>query len=156
MKYLPLLLILGMVGGCAIVAYEILDAIERDEDQDPTGAVGRARVVVLDPVPSTLPRVSTQRPSGQFWHSRPHGRGTGNGEAGPEWLDGRIRGLEEQLDRLERDCLRVEALAREQLPSPARRGGNSSRVVPTDRETHRMTSAISLVDDLHIPCKAHR
>lgn len=115
MEYLLGFLILGIVWGCAIGAYELLDAVERDEDQDATSAVERVRAVVLDAAPSTSPQVSAPRPSAQlWWHASPHGRGAGTGEAddADKWA-GRIRGLEERLDRLERDCLRIEAFARE-------------------------------------------
>jgi hypothetical protein len=127
MEYLLGFLILGIVWGCAIGAYELLDAIERDEEQDATGAVEHARAVVLDPAPSTSPQVSAPQPSAQLWrHASPHGRGSGSGEAddADKWA-GRIRGLEERLDRLERDCLRIEAFAREKAALRTRTGTTS-------------------------------
>jgi hypothetical protein len=108
MEYPLLILILGIVGGCAIAGYEILDAIERDEDLDSPGVAERARAV-LRAVPTTVPGVSTPRASAQLWHGSPHGRGAGSGVSDADWLDGRIRGIEERLDRLEGICLRLEA-----------------------------------------------
>jgi hypothetical protein len=112
MGHLLLILILGIAGGCAIGAYELLDAIERDECQDATTAAERARAVVLRAEPAPLPS-ATFRPSTELWYVGPHRRGAGSGETDADRLDGRIRGLEEWLDRLERSCLRVEALTRE-------------------------------------------
>jgi hypothetical protein len=109
MEYPLLILILGIVGGCAIAGYEILDAIERDEDQDSLGVAERARAVVLHAVPTVVPRASTPRASAQIWHVGPHGRGAGSGVPEADWLDCRIRGIEERLDRLEGVCLRLEA-----------------------------------------------
>ena len=113
MGHVLLILILGIAGACAIGAYELLDAIERDEYQAPTPAAERARAVVLKAVPTTLPSVSPRRPPAELWYVTPHRRGVGSGETDADRLDGRIRGLEEWLDRLERACLRVEALTRE-------------------------------------------
>ena len=93
MENLLLILILAIVGGCAIGAYELLDANERDEYQGPTGGAERARAVVLGAVPTTLPRVSTRRPPAELWYVSPHGRGAGSAETDADPLDGRIRGL---------------------------------------------------------------
>lgn len=112
MGHLLLILILGIAGGCAIGAYELLDAIERDEYQDPTTAAERARAVVLKAIPTALPSVSP-RPPAELWYVSPHRRGAESGGTDADRLDGRIRGLEEWLDRLERACLRVEALSRD-------------------------------------------
>ncbi len=112
MGHLLLILILGIAGGCAIGAYELLDAIERDEYQDPTGSAKGARARV----PTVLPRVSTPRPSAELWYVRPPGQGAASGEAEAKRLDARIRGLEERLDRLERAYLQVEAKQRPQGP----------------------------------------
>lgn len=109
MGYPLLILILGIVGGCAIAGYEILDAIERDEDQDSPGVAERARAIVLHAVPTTLPRVSTSRASAQLWHVSPEGRGAGGEVPDAGRLDGRIHGIEERLDRMEGVCLRLEA-----------------------------------------------
>ena len=79
MGYPLLILMLGILGGCAIAAYELIDAIERDQDAAPTGASQHARAVVVWGAISDADR-----------------------------LDGRIRGVEEQLDRLEGVCLRLE------------------------------------------------
>jgi hypothetical protein len=112
MEHLLLILILGIVGAGAIGAYELLDAIERDEYLDPTRAAERARAIALEAVPTMLPRVSTPQPSAELWYVSPQRRGAGSEEADADWLDGRIRGLEERLDRLERACLRIETLTR--------------------------------------------
>ncbi len=110
---LLLILMLGIVGGCAIGAYELLDAIERDEYQDPTTPAERARAVVLKVVPTTLPTVSARRPPADLWYVSPHPQRAGSGETDADRLDRRIRGLEERLDSLERACLRVEALTQQ-------------------------------------------
>jgi hypothetical protein len=139
MKYMPLLIVLGMVGGCAFVAYEFLDAIERDKDQDATGAVRRARTANVSPLPSRMPTLSTP-PRSVESHPRLDVRLHGTTLGNPEWLDGRICSIEAHLDRLERDCLRAEALARDRLPAPpcpARRRNNSSRSV---RQTGGLTA----------------
>ena len=113
MGHLLLILILGIAGGCAIGMYELLDAIERDEYQDTPTGTERPRAVVLEAVPTPLPRVSAGRPPAALWYVSPRGRGAGSGETDADRLDGRIRGLEEWLDCLERACLRVETLTRE-------------------------------------------
>ncbi len=113
MGQLLLILMLGIVGGCAIGAYELLDAIERDEYQDPTIPAERTRAVVLKVVPTTLPSVSARRPPADLWYVSPRRQGARSGETDADRLDRRIRGLEERLDSLERACLRVEALTRE-------------------------------------------
>ena len=115
MAYLLLILSLALVGVCALGAYELLDAIERDEAQAASRAPEPARAFV--PEASSLPGGSTPRPPAQLWHASPHARGTQSGAAEADWLDGRIRGLEERLDRLVRDCLRLEALVQERSSS---------------------------------------
>jgi hypothetical protein len=133
MKYMPLLLVLGMVGGCAFVAYEFLDGIERDEDQDATGVV-RRRAAAVNPVPSRMPTLSSPPRSAES-HPRLDVRLHGTTLGNPEWLDARICSIEAHLDRLERDCLRAEALARDRLPAPP-----LVSIGPTDRRTHGITS----------------
>jgi hypothetical protein len=109
MEYLLLILILGIVAGCAIAGYELLDAIERDEDEGPSGWAERARVVLLEPLPSTSVGVSSSRRSGQRLYAIPLRRGARKTEPDVDWLGGRISGLEHRLYRLERECERIEA-----------------------------------------------
>jgi len=100
MEYVLLVLALGIVGGCAIGGYGLLDAVEREEYQDLTRAAERARGPVLEAMQPTLPTVSSPRPSSQD---------AGRGEVEADRFDGRIRSLERRLDRLERACRQVEA-----------------------------------------------
>src|SRR3954471_1018366 len=116
MKYMPLLLVLGMVGGCAFVAYEFLDAIERDKDQDATGAVRRARTANVSPLPSRMPTLSTPPRSAES-HPRLDVRLHGTTLGNPEWLDGRICSIEAHLDRLFRDTPRAETPGPRQPPA---------------------------------------
>jgi len=109
MEYVLLILTLAIVGGCAIGGYGLLDAVERDEDQDRARVAGSARAAVLVTVPTPLRTVSAPRPSSELWFVRAHGRSAGSGSAEADRLDARIRGLEQGLDRLERACRRVEA-----------------------------------------------
>jgi hypothetical protein len=108
MEYLPLMIILGLLSACGIAAYEVFDAIERDEYERPSRWSGRARVAALGAAPSPSPKGSSPRSSvepGQVIAKR------SDGSVRPAFarLDVRIRSLEGRLERLERDCDRIEA-----------------------------------------------
>jgi hypothetical protein len=111
MEYVPLMIILGIVSACAIAAYELLDAIERDEYEGSSGWSGRARVVALDAAPSAFDQVSPHGSSRQQADPIPTARGAGNVRPDSHQLDVRLRGLKARLERLERECDRTEALA---------------------------------------------
>ena len=110
MDYLPLMVILGGVSVCAFVAYELFDAIERDEYERPSASSGRVRVAVLDAeppiaLPSGRPRSSVQATANDVE------RGAGVVRPDADVLDARIHGLEVRLERLESECNRICALA---------------------------------------------
>jgi hypothetical protein len=109
MEYLPLIVILGIVSACAIAAYELLDAIERDEYEGSPGWSGRARVAVLDAATSSFSRASSPRSSEQPGDAIPVERGAVSVQPASDRLDIRIRGLETRLERLERECDRIES-----------------------------------------------
>lgn len=82
--------------GCAIAAYTGLDAIERDEEEGARGAKpARAR----RPVAAT-PDVTVQLTHPQRWHG-------GSATAHADWLEERVRVVEERLDQLVRDSHRA-------------------------------------------------
>ena len=85
MDYLPLVIILGGLSACAISAYELLDAIECDEYERSSASSGHARI--------------------------PIDHGVRVARADSDQWEVRIRGLEARLERLERECDRVGALA---------------------------------------------
>lgn len=130
MDYLPLMVILWGLSACAFVAYELLDAIERDEYERPSASPGRARVAVLDAKPPIT------FPSGRPHRSSVHGaandveRGAGVVRRDADQLDARIRGIEARLERLEGECNRICTLA---LGVRANTSRNNSEVL---RGTH--------------------
>jgi hypothetical protein len=110
MEYLLLILILGIVAACAIWGYEVLDAIERDEDERPAAWAERARAVLLAPVLSTSAAASSQRQPGHGWSVGPRRGSDAKTRPDADRLAARITRLELQLERLERECDRMEAL----------------------------------------------
>lgn len=111
MDYLPLILILGGLSACAFVAYELFDAIERDEYERPSVSSGRARVAVLDVEPPSA--LASGRPRRSSVQGTAHDveRGAGVVRPDADQLDARIHGLEARLERLEGECDRIGALA---------------------------------------------
>ena len=94
-----LLLALAFVGlcACAMVAYTGLDAIERDEEEQARWAKQQR---ALRPAVATLDApVQPARPQ-PHWHG-------GSVTAHAEWLEKRVRGVEEQLDQLVRESERA-------------------------------------------------
>jgi len=100
-EYLVVTLAFVALCGCAIVAYTGLDAIERDEEEgDPWAKHRRAlRPVVATAVPR---RVGPPDVRVQLAHPQPRWHG-GSATAYIDWLEERVRGVEEQLDQLLRD-----------------------------------------------------
>ncbi len=80
-EYLVVTLAFVLLCGCAIVAYTGLDAIERDEEERALRAVIATPGVATTDVPVRFASVT----------------------AHVDWLDERVRGVEEQLDQLVRD-----------------------------------------------------
>jgi hypothetical protein len=111
MEYVPLMIILGMLSACAIAAYELLDAIERDEYERSSGWSGRPRVAAPPVAPSTFARVSPPGSPGQRVDPVPSERRAGSARPNSDRLDVLIRGLETRLERLERECDGIEAFA---------------------------------------------
>lgn len=111
MDYLPLMIILGGVSACAIAAYELFDAIERDEYELSSTSSGQARVALLDAGPSAFPRVCPPRSSVRQVDAISVEQGARVGRPDSDPLGVRIRGLEARLERLERECDRIGALA---------------------------------------------
>jgi hypothetical protein len=114
MEYLPLMVILGGVSACAFVAYEIFDAIERDEYERPSASHVHARVPVRDAeptiaLPTGRPRRSPVQPVQGAINDAERGAGVVTPDA--DHLDARIHGLEARLERLEGECDRICALA---------------------------------------------
>jgi hypothetical protein len=92
-EYLVVVLAFVALCGCAVVAYAGLDAIERDEEEGARWAkhqrVRRAVVAKPEvPVHLALPQPR--------WHG-------GSATAHADWLEERVRGVEERLDQLVRD-----------------------------------------------------
>jgi hypothetical protein len=104
-EYLVVTLAFVALCGCAIVAYTGLDAIERDEEERARWAKhrGALRPVVATPVPR---RVAT--PDLPVELARPQQRWLGGSlTAHADWLEERVRGVEEHLDQLDRDSQRA-------------------------------------------------
>ena len=101
MEYVVATLAFVLLCGFALVAYTGLDAIERDEEEG-MRASKRQRMrgpVVATSVPRWVatPNVPMQHALlQQRWHG-------GSVVAHADWLEGRVRGLEERLDQLVRD-----------------------------------------------------
>ena len=105
MEYLVAMFGLGVLCGCALVAYAELDALDR-EDEGRIRRADRARAreprppfvsgTVLKPWPAAQP-VVRHEPL----------RHEGSVVAYAEWLDGRVQDLETQLDRIESRHLRL-------------------------------------------------
>ena len=108
MEYLPLMIILGLLSACGIAAYEVFDAIERDEYERPSRWSGRARVAALSAAPSSFPQASSPRSSEEPGDVIAE-RSAVSVRSASARLDVRIRSLEGWLERLERDCDRIEA-----------------------------------------------
>lgn len=104
-EYVVVALALVALCGCAIVAYTGLDAMERDEEECARLARRQPalRPVVAMPLPRRVapPEVPVQllRPQ-QHWHG-------GSVTVYTDWLEDRVRGIEEQLDQLVRDSQRA-------------------------------------------------
>jgi hypothetical protein len=111
MAYLFEILILGLIaGGCAIAAYEKLDATERQRDHPGTDAAALPRVIVLDGLPLIVAE-STPQTSGRLRSVNPYAGGSASRDADSDRFDHRVRRVEERLDRLECEYERVLALA---------------------------------------------
>ena len=96
-EYLVVALALVVLCGCAIVAYTGIDAMERDEEERARWAKDQR---VLRPVVATLDAsVQPARPQ-PHWHG-------GSVIAHADWLEERVRGVEEQLDQLVRESERA-------------------------------------------------
>ena len=108
MEYLPLMIILGLLSACGIAAYELFDAIERDEYERPSSRSGRARAAALGAAPSSFPQASSPGSSEAPGDAIAERRAVSVRPASAR-LDVRIRRLEGRLERLERDCDRIEA-----------------------------------------------
>jgi hypothetical protein len=91
MDYVPLVIILAGVSACAFAAYELFDAIERDEYERPSAWSEPPRVSVRDAEPLAVQ----------------HAAGAALADA--DRLDVRIRRLVAQLERLEGECDRIGA-----------------------------------------------
>jgi hypothetical protein len=102
-EYLVAALALVVLCGFAIVGYTGLDAMERDEEERARWARRQPalRPVVATPVPR---RVVTPSVRAQLAHPQPHHGGSVTAYA--DWLEERVRGMEEQLDQLVRDIQR--------------------------------------------------
>jgi hypothetical protein len=111
MDYLPLMVILGGVSACAFVAYELFDAIERDEYERPSASSGRARVAVLDAEPPIALLSGRPRRTSAQATAKDVERGAGVVRPDADQLDARIHGLEARLERLEGECNRICARA---------------------------------------------
>ncbi len=98
-EYLVATLALVLLCGCAIVAYTGLDAMERDEEERARWRQRALRPVVATPVPR---RVATPNVPLRLAQPQPHWRG-GSVIAHADWLEERVRRMEEQLDQLVRD-----------------------------------------------------
>jgi hypothetical protein len=103
-EYLVVTLAFVALCGCAIVAYTGLDAIERDEEERARWEKQRAlRAVVATPVPR---RGAT--PDRPVQLARPQQRWLGGSlTAHADWLEERVRDVEEHLDQLDRDSQRA-------------------------------------------------
>ena len=127
MEYLLAILGLGIMSGCALGAYALLDVMEREQEEDRTPATVRVRALWPHGATSTSRRVATPRPPVRLEHALPH-VGAGDTEiphdladrepwgtvaAYADWLDGRVQDLEERFDQLVRDYLHVEAHGRQ-------------------------------------------
>lgn len=95
-EYLVVTLAFVALCGCAIVAYTGLDAIERDEEEGPSWAK-QQRAPRPDAMPAVPVRLTQPQ---QRWHG-------GSASAHADWLEERVRGLEERFDQLVRDSQRV-------------------------------------------------
>ena len=104
-EYLVVTLAFVVLCGCAIVAYTGLDAIERDEEERARWAKHRRplRPVVATPVPR---RVATPDLPVPLPHRQQRWLG-GSLTAHADWLEERVRGVEEHLDQLDRDSRRA-------------------------------------------------
>ncbi len=102
-EYLVATLALILLCGFAIVGYTGLDAMERDEEERARWRQRALRPVVATPVPR---RVVTPSARVQLAHPQPHWHG-GSVTAYADWLEERVRGMEEQLDQLVRDSQRA-------------------------------------------------
>jgi hypothetical protein len=114
MEYLLAILGLGVLCGCALGAYGVLDAVEAEEESEADHGRAAERVRALRADGASPPRrVAALRP--------PVRLATG---AYADWLEGRVRGLEERLDQLVCDYLRLEGPVRETAAiSPAPQSG---------------------------------
>lgn len=95
-EYLVVALAFVALCGCAIAAYTGLDAIERDEEE---GARGAKHQRARRPVVAT-PDLPVQLPHPQRWQG-------GSTSAHADWLEERVRGVEERLDQLVHDNQRA-------------------------------------------------
>ena len=104
-EYLVVTLAFVALCGCAIAAYTGLDAIERDEEEGARWAKPqRARRPVVAPPASR--RVATPNVRVQLAQPQPRWHG-GGVTAHADWLEERVRGVEERLDQLVRDSHRA-------------------------------------------------
>jgi hypothetical protein len=109
--YLLAIIIVGGLSGCVIAAYELFDAIERDEQEHSSTPSGRARVAFLDAPPAGTARVRPPGASVRQGNAVRSEHVVGAATADAEQLDSRICDLEAKLERLEEECDRVGELA---------------------------------------------
>jgi hypothetical protein len=109
MDYLLMMLILAGASACAIAAYELFDAIERDEFESLAAWSRPSRAAALESVPADFARVVRPPvPSGRVRSAIPSERRAKRTLSDPDRLSLRIRGLEMRLERLERECDRID------------------------------------------------
>ena len=96
-EYVVAMLAVVVLCVCAIVAYTGLDAIERGEEERAHWAKHQRALRPLAATPDAP--VPLARPQ-QRWQG-------GSVSAHADWLEERVRNVEEQLDRLVRDSLRA-------------------------------------------------
>ena len=118
MDYLLLMLILGGLSACVIAAYELFDAIERDDYERSSAWSRHARVAVVGAGPSSLPVPHSTGSSVPQGGAIPVERGVSLVRHDPEQFDLRIRGLETRLERLESEYQRISVAA---VRAPTRR-----------------------------------
>lgn len=122
MEYMLAILGLVVLCGCAFGAYAELDAIEREDEGRATERLRALRAYGATSAPRSA---ATLRPTVQLAHPEPsqeHRQHGASVSAYTDWLDRRIRDLEEQLDQLEAARYRAVVvnltLPRTSVPSP--------------------------------------
>jgi hypothetical protein len=111
MDYLPPIVIIGGLSGCVIAAYELFDAIERDEQEHSSAPTGHAPVDFLDAPPAGTARVRPPAASVRQGNAVRSEHVVGAATAYADQLEIRICDLQARLERLEHECDRVGVLA---------------------------------------------